>query len=128
MDQRSGDGQINGRSSDVAINSRPSNFWNFEMLDAKIASALQKIITNPYFKKKVSLEEHKDQMEDRFLRVIPKYFPLAGAHESVLDYTDLFSVTLHGDDIQDFDTRWDQAQLSASEVLNDKILKSLCRM
>ena len=39
----------------------------FEMHDAKIASAL-KIITNPYFKKKVNLEEQKAHMEDRFLR------------------------------------------------------------
>ena len=34
-------------------------FPNFEMLDAKIASALNKIIHNAQFKKKVSLEEVK---------------------------------------------------------------------
>ena len=33
------------------------NFPNFEMLDAKIASTLNKIIQNSQFKKKVSLEE-----------------------------------------------------------------------
>ena len=44
------------------------NFPNFEMLDAKIASALNKIIQNSQFKK-VSLEEQKAQKEDRFLRV-----------------------------------------------------------
>ena len=44
------------------------NFPNFEMLDAKIASALNKIIQNSHFKKKVSLEEQKAQKEDRFLR------------------------------------------------------------
>ena len=33
------------------------NFPNFEMLDAKIASALNKIIQNSNMKKKVSLEE-----------------------------------------------------------------------
>ena len=43
-------------------------FSNFEMLDAKIASALNKIIHNSHFKKKVSLEEQKAQKEDRFLR------------------------------------------------------------
>ena len=32
-------------------------FPKFDMLDAMIASALMKIITNPHFKKKVSLEE-----------------------------------------------------------------------
>ena len=31
----------------------------FEVLDARIASALNKIIQNSYFKKKVSLEEMK---------------------------------------------------------------------
>ena len=35
------------------------HFPNFEMLDAKIASALNKIIQNSQFKKKVSLEEQK---------------------------------------------------------------------
>ena len=44
------------------------NFPNFEMLDAKIASALTKIIQNSQFKKKVSLEEQKAQKEDRFPR------------------------------------------------------------
>ena len=37
------------------------DFPNFEMLDAKIASALNKIIQNSNFKKKVSLEEQKAQ-------------------------------------------------------------------
>ena len=40
---------------------------NFELLDARIASALNKIIQNTRFKKKVSLEEMKAQKEDRFL-------------------------------------------------------------
>ena len=42
------------------------NFPNFEMLDAKIASALNKIIQKFQFKMKVSLEEQKAQEEDRF--------------------------------------------------------------
>ena len=40
----------------------------FEVLDAKIASALNKIIHNSHFKRKISLEEQKAQKEDRFLR------------------------------------------------------------
>ena len=39
---------------------------NFEMLDAKIASALNKIIQNSQFKQKVSLEDQKAQKEDWF--------------------------------------------------------------
>ena len=37
------------------------HFPNFEMLDAKIASAQNKIIQNSHFKKKVSLEEQEAQ-------------------------------------------------------------------
>ena len=40
---------------------------NFEILDASIASALNKIIHNSHFKRKISLEEQKAQKEDRFL-------------------------------------------------------------
>ena len=43
-----------------------NNFPFFEILDARIASALTKIIQNSHFKKKVSLEEQKIQKEDRF--------------------------------------------------------------
>ena len=43
---------------------------NFEVLDARIASALNRIIQNSHFKRRVSLEEQKAQKEDRFLRGI----------------------------------------------------------
>ena len=76
------------------------NFENFEILDAKIASALNKIIQNSHFKKKVSLEEQKAQNEGRFLRGrqiafrIYDYFRVVGAHDTVLDDVDFLSVTL----------------------------------
>ena len=41
---------------------------NFEVLDARIASALNKIIHNSHFKRRISLEEQKTQKQDRFLR------------------------------------------------------------
>ena len=41
---------------------------NFEVLDARIASALNKIIHNFHFKRRIRLEEHKAQKQDRFLR------------------------------------------------------------
>ena len=41
---------------------------NFEVLDARIASALNKIIHNSHFKRRISLEEQKGQKQDRFLR------------------------------------------------------------
>ena len=41
---------------------------DFEVLEARIASALNRIIHNSHFKRSVSLEEQKAQKEDRFLR------------------------------------------------------------
>ena len=62
---------------------------DFELLDTKIASALNRIIQNTGFKKKVSLEEMKAQKEDRFFRgrqiayLIYEYFRVTGADDSV---------------------------------------------
>ena len=58
---------------------------NFEVLDARIASALNKIIHNSHFKRRISLEEQKAQKQDRFLRgrqiayLIYEYFPVTGS-------------------------------------------------
>ena len=41
-------------------------FLKFEMLDAKIASALKKIVMNSYIKKKVNLEEHRPKWKTDF--------------------------------------------------------------
>ena len=81
-------------------------FPNFGMLDAKIASALNWIIQNSQFKKKVSLEEQKAQKEDWFLRgrqiafMIHDYFRVTGAHDTLLDYA-LFMMTTFRNSIQD---------------------------
>ena len=70
---------------------------NFEVLDARIASALNKIIHNSHFKRRISLEEQKAQKQDRFLRgrqiayLIYEYFRVTGAHDAVENYADLFT-------------------------------------
>ena len=62
---------------------------NFEVLDARIASALFKIIHYSHFKRRISLEEQKAQKEDRFLRgrqiayLIYEQFRVTGTHDSV---------------------------------------------
>ena len=110
------------------------DFPNFEMLDVKIASALKKIIQNSHVEKKVSLEEQKAQKDDRFSRgrqiayMIYDFFRVTGAHDKVFDYADSFSVTLRDDNIQEFDTRWDEVLLSMSKIPSDDILESLCKL
>ena len=104
---------------------------DFEVLDAKIASALNRIIHNTQFKRKVSLEEMKAQKEDRFLRgrqiayLIYEYFRVTGANDSVENYADLFTIALRKDDIQEFDSNWDEIILSMTQIPSDDILESL---
>ena len=76
---------------------------HFEVLDARIASTLNKIIQNS--QRKISLEEHKAQKEDRFLRgrqiayLIYEYFRVTGTDDSVENYADLFTIVPRNDDI-----------------------------
>ena len=101
---------------------------NFEVLDARIASALNKIIHNSHFKRRISLEEQKAQKQDRFLRgrqvayLIYEYFKVTGVHDSVENYADLFTISLRNDDIQEFDSKWDGILLSMTKIPPDDIL------
>ena len=77
---------------------------NFEVLDARIASALNKIIHNAQFKRRISLVEQKTQKQDHFLRgrqiayLIYEYFRVTGANHSVENYADLSTIGLRNDD------------------------------
>ena len=107
------------------------NFPQSEMFDAKIASALNKIIQDSHFRKKVSLEEQKAPKEDRFLRgrqiayLVYEYFQVTGANESVENYADLFTISLRNDDIQEFDTKWNEILLSMTKIPSVDILEGL---
>ena len=107
---------------------------NFEVLDARIASALNKIIHNSHFKRKISLEEQKAQKEDRFLRgrqiahLIYDHFRVTGTDDSVENYTDLFTIALRNDDIQEFDSKWDGILLSMTKIPHDDILEGLYKL
>ena len=107
---------------------------NFEVLDARIASALNKIIHNSHFKRKISLEEKKAQKQDRFLRgrqiayLIYEYFWVTGANDSVENYADLFTIGFRNDDIQEFDSKWDGILLSMSKIPPDDILEGLYKL
>ena len=99
-----------------------------------MASTLNKIIQNSHFKKMVSLEEQTAQKEDRFLRgrqiayMAYDYFRVTDAHDTVLDYADFFTITRRNDNIQDFDTRWDEVLLSMLKIPSDDILESLYKL
>ena len=107
---------------------------NFEVLDARIASALNKIIHNSHFKRRISLEKQKAQKQDRFLRgrqiayLIYDYFRVTGVQDSVENYADLFTISLRNDDIQEFDSKWDGILLSMTKIPPDDILEGLHKL
>ena len=107
---------------------------NFEVLDARIASALNKIIHNSHFKRRISLVEQDSQKQDRFLRgrqialLIYEYLRVTGANDSVENYTDLSTIVLRNDDIQEFDSQWDGILLSMTKIPLDEILEGLYKL
>ena len=107
---------------------------NFEVLDARIASALNKIIHNSHFKRRISLEKEKAQKQDCFLRgrqiayLIYDYFRVTGAHDSVENFADLFTISLRNDNIQEFDSKRDGILLSMTKIPPDDILERLYKL
>ena len=57
--------------------------------------------------------------------MIYDFFRVTGAHDTVLDHANLFTITLRNDDVQDFDTRWDEILLSVTKIPSDDLLESL---
>ena len=96
--------------------------------------ALNKIIHNSHFKRRISLEEQKAQKQDRFLRgrqiayLIYDHFRVTGSHDSVENYADLFTIVLRNDDIQEFDSKWDGILLSMTKIPHDDISEGLYKL
>ena len=74
---------------------------NFEVLETRIASALNKIIHNSHFKRRISLEEQKGQKQYRFLRgrqiayLIYDYFRVTGSHDSVENFLPTYPLPVY---------------------------------
>ena len=79
----------------------------------------------------MSVEEQRARKDDRFLRwrqtayVIYEDFRATGVSEAVQGIPDLFNIHLQKDDVQDFDSRWHQAPLTASEIPKEMVLEGL---
>ena len=57
--------------------------------------------------------------------MIYDFFWVTGAHDTVHDYADIFTITLRNDDVQEFDTRWDEILFVHDQDLPDDVLESL---
>ena len=103
--------------------------------DAKVAVALKKVLNDTNFKTKVFLEQQKGlKKTNRFHRgrqiayMIYEYFCVTGNHESILDFSDLMNETLRGNDVQGFDTRWDEVLPSITKIPQENIPESMYTM
>ena len=97
-----------------------------------MASALKRCYDKQtHFRKKISAEEQRAQKDNRFLRgrqsayFIYEYFRPAGSYDEIQGFSGLFSINLENDDIQDFDSRWEQALLLTSDPPSDNVLEGL---
>ena len=76
----------------------------------------------------------RDASQDRFLRgrqiafLIYEYFRVTGADDSVESCADLFTIVLRNDDIQEFDSKWDEILVSMTQIPHDDILEGLYKL
>ena len=96
-------------SASITGKSKP----DFENLDVNIASGLRKILTGS-FKKQVTTAEGKTQSEKSSLTdrqvawMIYDLFKISGNNEAILDFRHLSKNQLKNDNVQAFDTKWDE--------------------
>ena len=60
--------------------------------------------------------------------MIYEQFRVTGTDDSVENYTDLFTIALRNDDIQEFDSKWDGILLSLTKIPHDDILEGLYKL
>ena len=121
--KRSGDGWISGWSLIFAFYQRKS--WT-RLWVARRENCFSTEQNHPEYplqgKGQSGGNEMKGHKEDRFLRgrqiayLIYEFFWVTGANDSVENYADLFTISLRNDDIQEFDSKWDEIILSMTQI------------
>ena len=100
----------------------------------RVLQRLTKSSIIPILKGESVWRNKKPKKEDRFLRgrqiacLIYDLFRVTGTHDSVENYTDLFTIVLRNDDIQEFDSKWDGMLLSMKKIPHDDILEGLYKL
>ena len=79
------------------------------------------------------MEEQKAKQDNRIMKgrhiayVIYDYFKIWGTGEALLDFNDLLTVQLKNDNVQGFDTKWDEVHLSRTKVPDEDFLENCTR-
>ena len=61
----------------------------------------------------------------RLLHIVYDYLKINGTREALLDFNDLLSDQLKNDNVQGFDTKWDEVLLSMTEVPDEDTLEKV---
>ena len=137
MDQGSGVGWFSGWVDDLRHLLVAFSMPNFGVLDARIASALNKIIHNSHFRRRIRLEEQNAQKKKKNISFFAQHRLLSWSmstslsHEptiSVESFDDVFTLVLGNDDIQEFDSKWDGILLSMTKIPLDHTFEGLYKV
>ena len=119
------------KSIDVLMTSRSivgrRDSPDYDIFDGMIASALKMLLDkHAHFRKRVRAQKYERFFRGRQIaHTIYEHFRATGAYEAVQGLSDLFSARSQHDDVQDFNVRWDQAPLLASETPTEMVLEGL---
>ena len=132
MDQRSGDGWISGWSQIFVFYQRNSRTKLWVTRRENCFSTEQHHPEYPLQEKGQSggnesskRRPHPPRRQIAYL--IYEYFRVTGANDSLENYANLFTIGLRNDDIQEFDSKWDELLLSMTQIPSDEILEGLSK-
>ena len=127
MGQRSGDVWISGWSHIFAFYQR--NSWS-RLWVARRENCFSTEQNHPEYplQEKGQSGGNESSQKRPFPSRKTDYFRVTGANDSVENYADLCTVALRNDNIQEFDTKWDEILLSMTQIPSDDILESLCKL
>ena len=101
-----------------------------QLLDAKVAAGLSKILHGD-LAKQIQLLEEKAEAEKRLLKgrqiawYIKDYFRINADQGAVLDFSDLIAVRMQGSDIKRYLHDWESVLLAINQTPDAVILESL---
>ena len=101
-----------------------TNGARLSLLEGNIIQTSRRLASRSWRLGELELQEYSPcerpegwKKENRFFRerqiefMIYEHFRVTGTNECILDFSDFTSVTLRGDDVQGFDTKWDEVLL-----------------
>ena len=106
-------------------------YSNFETLDAHDRNGSQEHLDVFELQEGSPVGRQRAQKDERFLRerqiahMISEHVGTAGTSESILEFSDIMTITLRWNDDQGFDSKWEAVLLLVSEVPKDDKFESI---